>query len=180
MVFKKILVALDRSSQTSVVFAQALAIAQAYKSKLLLFHCLDRNEEVNPLLGIGTLADVHMYGTLHQLHQENLQQEIEKVRDWLKTYCKQAAAKGIIAEFDCKVGNPNLRICEEVKNKNVDLIVLGRRGHRGLSEIFLGSVSNYVIHYAPCSVLVVQGIVSSETEALNTVNQIQDTRSRGL
>jgi nucleotide-binding universal stress UspA family protein len=174
MVFNKILVALDRSSQTSVVFAQALAIAQAHGSKLLLFHCLDWNQEVNPWVGIGTLADVNMYGTLRQLHQESLQREIEQVRDWLKIYCKQAAAKGIVAEFVCKVGNPNLRICEEIKNQNVDLIVLGRRGHRGLSEIFLGSVSNYVVHHAPCSVLVVQGILSPETEALNTVTEFNN------
>ncbi len=174
MVFNKILVALDRSSQAPVVFAQALAIAQAHGSKLLLFHCLDWNEEVNPWVGIGTLADVNMYGTLRQLHQESLQREIEQVREWLASYCTQAAAKGVIAECAFKVGNPNLRICEEIKNQNVDLIVLGRRGHRGLSEIFLGSVSNYIVHHAPCSVLVVQGIVSSEAETINTVTEFNN------
>jgi nucleotide-binding universal stress UspA family protein len=30
---------------------------------------------------------------------------------------------------------------------------MGRRGRTGLSELFLGSVSNYVTHHAPCSVL---------------------------
>jgi hypothetical protein len=29
-----------------------------------------------------------------------------------------------------------------------------------LSEIFLGSTSNYVLHYAPCSVMVVRSPVS--------------------
>lgn len=175
MVFNKILVALDRSSQSSVVFSQALAIAQAHGSKLLLFHCLDWNEDVTPWVGIGTLADINMYGTLHQLHQESLQREIERVQDWLRDYCTQAAAKGIVAEFACKVGNPNLRICEEIKNQNVDLIVLGRRGHSGLSEIFLGSVSNYVVHHAPCSVLIVQGILPSEADASNTDAEVNNT-----
>lgn len=174
MVFNKILVVLDRSSQTPVVFAQALTIAQAYGSKIILFHCLDRNQEINPWIGIGTLADVNMYGTLRQLRQKNLQRELEQVRDWLKSYCLQAASKGVVAEFDCRVGNPNLRICEEIKNQNVDLVVLGRRGHRGLSEILLGSVSNYVVHHALCSVLVVQGIVSLKTEAQNTVTEVNN------
>jgi nucleotide-binding universal stress UspA family protein len=40
---------------------------------------------------------------------------------------------------------------------HADLIVMGRRGVSGMHELFLGSVSNYVTHHAPCSVLVVQG-----------------------
>ncbi len=38
-----------------------------------------------------------------------------------------------------------------------DLIVVGRRGRSGLSELILGSASNYVLHHAPCSVLTLQG-----------------------
>ncbi|MFM7578374.1 MAG: universal stress protein, partial [Microcystaceae cyanobacterium] len=36
-----------------------------------------------------------------------------------------------------------------------DVIVVGHRGRWGLSEILLGSVSNYVFHHAHCPVLVV-------------------------
>ncbi|NEO28803.1 MAG: universal stress protein, partial [Kamptonema sp. SIO4C4] len=35
-------------------------------------------------------------------------------------------------------------------------VIIGRRGRVGLSEILLGSVSNYVLHHAPCAVMVVQ------------------------
>ncbi|NEP40617.1 MAG: universal stress protein, partial [Okeania sp. SIO2H7] len=35
-------------------------------------------------------------------------------------------------------------------------IVMGRRGHSVFSELLLGSVSNYVIHRAHCSVHIVQ------------------------
>jgi hypothetical protein len=34
---------------------------------------------------------------------------------------------------------------------------MGRRGRTGISELLLGSVSNYVTHHATCSVLIVQG-----------------------
>ena len=42
------------------------------------------------------------------------------------------------------------------KDWNADLIIMGRRGLTGLSEMFLGSVSNYVVHHASCSVLLIQ------------------------
>jgi len=51
------------------------------------------------------------------------------------------------------LGAPGTAIVEQ--SKPGDLVVVGRRGRSGLSEIFLGSVSNYVLHHAASSVLVV-------------------------
>ncbi|MGL4622525.1 MAG: universal stress protein, partial [Chroococcidiopsis sp.] len=50
-------------------------------------------------------------------------------------------------------------ICDFALAWKADLIVTGRRGRRGLSEFFMGSVSNYVLHHASCSVLTVQSPV---------------------
>ena len=158
MVFKKILVALDQSAQSQVVFKQALEIAQKEESHLLLFHSLSWVTEGQWGPFIGTLADVDMYGTFHRIQRDRLQQEIENVHSWLRTYCQEATSKNCPAEFDCKLGEPGLQICEIASNREVDLIVVGRRGYKGLSEVLLGSVSNYVLHYASCSVLIVQGV----------------------
>ena len=47
-----------------------------------------------------------------------------------------------------------LRVAER---DEVDLIVLGSRGLRGVKELFLGSVSSGVLHHADCPVLIIQG-----------------------
>lgn len=158
MLFKKILVAIDRSGQSQAVFEQALELAQKEESTLMLFHCLKWEPEAQGGPFIGTLADVNLYGSIQRLQRERLQQESEDARNWLRNYCQESTSKGVPTEFDCKIGTPNLQICDLAKAWDADLIVLGRRGHKGLSEILLGSVSNYVLHHAPCSVLVVQGI----------------------
>lgn len=158
MVFKKILVALDQSSQSQVVFEQALEIAQKEESHLLLFHSLSWVTEGQWAPFIGTLADVDMYGAFHHIQRDRLQQEIENVHSWLGTYCQEANSKNCPTQLDCKLGDPGLQICEAASNWGANLIVVGRRGHRGLSEVLLGSVSNYILHYAPCSVLIVQGV----------------------
>jgi nucleotide-binding universal stress UspA family protein len=55
-------------------------------------------------------------------------------------------------------GDPGHSICESAQNWGADLIVLGRRGRTGFAEAFLGSVSNYVVHHASCSVFVIQEV----------------------
>lgn len=171
MVFKKILVAIDRSSQAPVVFEQALDLAQVEDSQLMLFHSIDPDSQGETIPFIGTVTEVDLYETLHRLQREHLQQELEKARDWLQSYCQKASLKNLPAEFDCAVGDPNRRICELAKSWDADLIVLGRRGYRGLSEFFLGSVSNYVIHHASCSVLVVQQLLSPTPEPAGIVSE---------
>lgn len=162
MTLKKILVALDRSPQSLEVFEQALEIAHNEECHLLLFHCLSTDPEGQWAPFIGTLGDIDMYGSFHQLYRKQLQQEIEKAHSWLRSYCHQAISKNIPSELDCQLGDAGPLICQAAQNWGADLIVLGRRGYQGLPEILLGSVSNYVVHHAPCSVLVVQGITPAK------------------
>ncbi|MEA5572695.1 universal stress protein [Calothrix sp. UHCC 0171] len=156
MKYKKILVAMDNSLQAAKVFQAALDIAQKCGSKLMLFNCMNNYFLDESAISIGTMADVDIYGTLQQQHRQNLQQEITKTQAWLEAYCQQAHIRKVEAEFTYKFGEPSKQICNFAKTWNADLIVLGRRGHKGITEILLGSVSNYTLHHAPCTVLIVQ------------------------
>ncbi|MEM7592653.1 MAG: universal stress protein, partial [Cyanobacteria bacterium P01_A01_bin.83] len=52
-------------------------------------------------------------------------------------------------------GQPAQQICESAKEWQADLIVIGSHGRKGLNELIVGSVSNYVSHHVPCAVLLV-------------------------
>jgi nucleotide-binding universal stress UspA family protein len=56
----------------------------------------------------------------------------------------------------CLVGNPAQEIVEFAMNLGVGLIVTGTRGRSLARELYLGSVSNALVHRAPCSVLIVR------------------------
>jgi len=53
-------------------------------------------------------------------------------------------------------GSPESRIVEKAEEINADLIIVGSHGYNRWERLLLGSVSDSVIHHAPCSVLVVR------------------------
>jgi len=58
-------------------------------------------------------------------------------------------------------GSPEQQIVDEAKKWNADMIVVGCHG-RGFWGRMLGSVSDAVVHHAPCSVLVVRNGISNK------------------
>jgi nucleotide-binding universal stress UspA family protein len=53
-------------------------------------------------------------------------------------------------------GSPESRIVETAEEMHADVIVVGSHGYNSWERLLLGSVSDSVVHHAPCSVLVVR------------------------
>ena len=53
-------------------------------------------------------------------------------------------------------GSPESRIVETAEQFKADLIILGSHGYNRWERLLLGSVSDSVLHHAPCSVLIVR------------------------
>jgi nucleotide-binding universal stress UspA family protein len=159
VIYPKILVALDRSKMQPKVFEQTLSLAEHNHSQLMIFYCLQEQIAVKHHQLIGSGVDLYggMYAQELLYQSEQLAQEmIEETLMWLHSLYVEATDRGISTEFNYHIGEPGKRICRYAQTWGADLIVIGRRGRKGLTEFLLGSVSNYVVHHAQCSVLVVQ------------------------
>jgi nucleotide-binding universal stress UspA family protein len=160
MSFQKILVAVDSSALGPSVFGQALSLAQNFQAQLLLLHCLILEawaETALPPIPVG-MSDLGIYPHLidnGQWHGE-VQRQKQTALDLLEQYRQSADRAGVALESICKVIEPGLGICQTAQDWSADLIIVGRRGRKGLTEAILGSISNYVVHHAACSVLVIQ------------------------
>jgi len=55
-----------------------------------------------------------------------------------------------------EVGDPGGAICAVAREVDADVVVLGSRGRGVVKRVVLGSVSEHVLHHAPCPVLVVR------------------------
>lgn len=163
---QKILVALDHSHLGQSVFTYALELAQAYKANLKLFHSLTidtMGEAAMPSVPGEIGQYPGLMGNAYQSQQMGgLREQAEQVQTYLQDYKDMAASQGVSTELESQVGDPGHQLCQIARDWDADLIVVGRRGRTGLAEAFLGSVSNYVVHHAPCSVLVIQSVQSSE------------------
>lgn len=144
----KILVAIHGSDrETQFAFQEALDLAKANGASLKLLHVLPIDDKDAP--SILTIINTP--------ENKKLWDEFEKPGlNLLQELTAEATAAGVSTEYHQELGKPGHVICETARLWQADLIVVGRRGLAGVSELLLGSVSNYVTHYAPCSVLVVQ------------------------
>ncbi|MBD2136272.1 universal stress protein [Anabaena sp. FACHB-1237] len=163
--FNKILVALDRSNMANQVFKQSLSLAKLTSANLMLVHVLSPEEEGSPEALIFPNIDYYpgWNEQSFRLYQENWEKFKTQGLEMLQSYSSQANTIGVNTEFSQSTGNPGKVICEIARVWNADLIIMGRRGLSGLTELFLGSISNYVLHHAPCSVHIIHLPVSVES-----------------
>ncbi|MGH1397136.1 MAG: universal stress protein [Trichormus sp.] len=154
---KNILVALDRSEMGQQVFEQALALAKATQGNLLLVHILSPEEDGSPNIPMISNYDYYpgLSGQSFEVYQKQWDGFKHQGVKMLQSFSAKANTAGVSTQFQQILGSPGRTICKLATNWNADLIVMGHRGLAGFKELLLGSVSNYVLHHAPCSVHIV-------------------------
>jgi nucleotide-binding universal stress UspA family protein len=141
----RILLATDGSEEAELAALRAVDIAENTDSELHVVHV-----GAVPTFLVsypGTLGyDRKLYEQIEEESRELLRKESWRVK----------AAGGTVAGAHLRMGVVDLEIVALAEELGVDLIVMGCRGHRGIRRAIEGSISDAVIHHAPCPVLVVR------------------------
>ena len=85
--------------------------------------------------------------------RENASKLLETTVDRIKAHFGE---KKLTVTSEVLFGSPESRIVETAEATHPDLIVLGSHGYSRWERLLLGSVSDSVVHHAPCSVLIVR------------------------
>ena len=144
--YQKILVAIDQGEMGKHVLDEALNLAKSNNASLHLLRVLSYEDPHAPGLKEKGTPEYERRWDVFVADNQALMQ----------THLAAVTAAGLSAEYSLVPGKPGRVICDQALSLGVDAIVLGRRELSGLQEFILGSVSNYVVHSAPCSVLIVQ------------------------
>jgi nucleotide-binding universal stress UspA family protein len=91
-----------------------------------------------------------------ELSLEEYEERVAEARGEATSAIDAAQSDLALAEAEVRVlpGDPGPAICQLASELSARAIVMGSRGRGGLKRVFLGSVSDYVVRNAPCSVVV--------------------------
>jgi nucleotide-binding universal stress UspA family protein len=139
--YKKVVWATDGSDAADDALVHARAIARESGGELLAIHC---DEYTLPGKGGGSFS---VSANEDQL-KTKIRRQVEEMSD-----------DGIAAKVEFvrrPAGGAAHAIADYAQAEHADLIVAGTRGHTPLVGLVLGSVTNRLLHIAPCPVLAVR------------------------
>ncbi len=91
-----------------------------------------------------------------EINPVNIQIKLnERAEEMTSTAAEELEAAGFATSTEVMTGEPGEEICEFARHREAAGIFMGRRGLGAVGEFLLGSVSNYVVHHAPCPVTIV-------------------------
>lgn len=154
---KSVLVAFDFSEASSKPLRHGLAIARHFGAKFHLVHVVS---------SIGyTIAGSE---ALH-LAIDASRRDMRKLQQQLLT---SGALAGVENEFILKDGNVWEQLEDLIKEKHIDVVVVGTHGRGGLGKLLLGSVAEEIFRNAGCFVVTV-GPCSYEDALMNKVEPVR-------
>lgn len=136
--WKKILFATDGSKYSNLAAEKAVAFAKSYGGELVVLSVVDVPAE------------------LYAEAPKAVEDLIQKAREYTAAVKKKAEAADVRSESFIGEGEAYEAVVKLAKEQAADVIVLGSHGRTGLRRLLMGSVTEKVIGYAPCPVLVVK------------------------
>ena len=146
--YRHIMVATDFSKYADAALKKAMEISKPFNSKVTLIHAAETlSSELYPTIGelaVPVLINSPEQSKKHLKRiEKQLDDHIEKLGYSLKRLTTEVVSGHKVDE-----------IVEFASKNNVDLIVMGSHGRRGLARL-VGSATNGVLHHAPCDILTV-------------------------
>lgn len=142
----KYLVAVDKSPYSKSAFYTALSMLKKDRDTLFL---ISVGEDLS-----YNYASSYVPATLFVEAEEKIKEECKQT---LRYYSKLAKAQNVtvfpILGISNHVGEV---ICQAVDKKNIDFVIIGRRGMNKIKRFFMGSTSKYVLEHANANVIVVK------------------------
>lgn len=140
--YKNIVVAVDGSKEAEYALKEAIEIAKRNEGTLFLTHIID----------LRTFSTINAYD---QAIVEKADKYAEEMLEGYKNDAINAGVKEVRIVID--YGSPKGKIPKDIAQKfNADLIVCGATGLNAVERFLIGSVSEHIVRYAKCDVLVVR------------------------
>ncbi|MZR31654.1 universal stress protein [Sneathiella litorea] len=144
--FKKILIPMDGSEQSLKALKIAVNLQESFDCELIILTVFRHHSLLETSMSMVRSEEP-------EIMDDILRKHASEVAESGKALALDMGAKRVRAFV--KNGHPSRTIVSFSKDKDIDLIILGSRGHGDLEGFLLGSVSHKVTSLAKCPVMVV-------------------------
>jgi nucleotide-binding universal stress UspA family protein len=139
---KKILIAVDYDPSAQQIAETGYALAKSMNAQVVLLHVTSdyvyySSLDYSPILGYDSFSNL---GALQTNAVEELAKAAENYLQATKQHLGDDSIRTVVKDGD--FGEVILEVAEEM---NIDIIVLGTHGRRGLDKILMGSVAEKVL-----------------------------------
>lgn len=145
--YKNVLVAVDYSELTTVIFKKLEALEENTDANIMLLHVVER--DIPSLMGESQnqAINISREWALEEIKlKANAEKELKKEAE------KYKLGK---VKYLTEVGVPRFSIITIANRNNVDLIIVGAHGVHGIKKL-IGSTAQSVLNNATCDVLAVR------------------------
>ena len=155
MPFKRILVPFDTSELSIKALEKAIELCTVNQTQIFILHVI--NEIPLPIHFSKIESknnEVTISPLVNKIHNEIKNEMIVILKDVKNKYSEY----NISITTEIKIGDPAEIIIDFTNQNNIDLIVMGSIGHKGISGMFrkLGSVARKVAEEVDCALLIVR------------------------
>lgn len=150
--YRHILVALDGSVEAEQVLAHVEALAEPFKSDVLLLRAVTPPER---LLAAAAEPGTGLIGDPEPLLEAEEAEE-EDAQAYLHDIAARLADQGITTTLETPEADAATAIVERAKEHSIDLIAMTTHGRGGFGRLVYGSTADAVLRHAPCPVLMVR------------------------
>ena len=146
----KILFATDGTKQSDAAAEMLRRFALSDGDEIKIVSVVDMAVPMAIDLYGGYLPDT---SELEKTARENAVKVLARTEQLIKSHFE---GRNLTVSSEILFGSPESRIVETAEAIRPDIIVLGSHGYSRWERLLLGSVSDSVVHHAPCSVLIVR------------------------
>jgi nucleotide-binding universal stress UspA family protein len=157
--FNRILCPVDFSESSTRALAHAAALARWYAAQLTVLHVVPTFDPMQVQAELG--VPVQIVNPMTR----------EEVVGSMRPFLEQAGVSPD-AHLVAEAGDASTTIVDQALTMRADLIVIGTHGRRGFKRLLLGSVTETVLHEAPCPVLTVSPHTAAATSDVVTFKRI--------
>jgi nucleotide-binding universal stress UspA family protein len=166
IMFKRILVATDFSEPADQALKSAIVIGRLFGSKLFLVHAAT---PVVYTVDTGSIAV--------EVLDANLDADKERMNQLMSREPGLRELEPKVTVAYCSAIDLIEQVCNE---ENIDLIVAGSHGARGLERLALGSVAESILHRAKCPVMIVGPNCRTDHHPFRSILFATDLSTTGL